>query len=65
MKMNLKKIIIASKQLKSKLPILARKKQIFDRLNKENLIILEGETGSGKSTQLPQLLCEYFNLFDN
>lgn len=27
--------------------------------------IFEGETGSGKSTQLPQILCEYYKLFEN
>jgi len=53
----LKILIIAEKQLKSKLPIIARKQEIFKRLNKSDLIILEGETGSGKSTQLPQMLC--------
>ena len=34
-------------------------------LDKHNLIILEGETGSGKSTQLPQMLCEYYKIFEN
>ena len=34
-------------------------------LNKRDLIILEGETGSGKSTQLPQMLCEYYKIFEN
>ena len=29
----------------------------YDDIMKNNLLILEGETGSGKSTQLPQLLC--------
>jgi pre-mRNA-splicing factor ATP-dependent RNA helicase DHX15/PRP43 len=58
-------MIIAEKQLKSQLPILARKRQIFTLLNKHNLVILEGETGSGKSTQLPQLLCEYYKIFEN
>jgi pre-mRNA-splicing factor ATP-dependent RNA helicase DHX15/PRP43 len=44
---------------------LGKKQQIFDLLDKNNLIILEGETGSGKSTQLPQMLCEYYKLFEN
>ncbi len=29
------------------------------------IIIIYGKTGSGKSTQLPQILCEYFGLFEN
>lgn len=55
--MAIKKMILAEKQLESRLPILARKTEIFNMMNKDNLFILEGETGSGKSTQLPQLLC--------
>lgn len=50
-------MILAEKQLVSRLPIISRKREIFEKLNKNNLLILEGETGSGKSTQLPQLLC--------
>lgn len=63
--MCLKRMIIAEKQLESRLPILARKRDIFRLLDKHNLIILEGETGSGKSTQLPQMLCEYYKIFEN
>jgi HrpA-like RNA helicase len=57
LKLNLKRMILAEKHLESKLPILSKKKDIFEELKKKNLIIIEGETGSGKSTQLPQLLC--------
>lgn len=63
-KTNLKKIIIAEKQLESKLPIIGKKKKIFELLKSSQLLIIEGETGSGKSTQLPQILCEFYNLFD-
>ena len=49
----------------SKLPIISRKKDLFRELEKNNLIILEGETGSGKSTQLPQILCEFYKVFRN
>jgi pre-mRNA-splicing factor ATP-dependent RNA helicase DHX15/PRP43 len=34
-------------------------------LKEQNLLIIEGETGSGKSTQLPQMLCEFYKLFDH
>jgi HrpA-like RNA helicase len=47
------------------LPILGKKNEIFDMLKVKNLLIIEGETGSGKSTQLPQLLCEYYRLFSD
>jgi ATP-dependent helicase HrpA len=60
----LKRMILAEKQLISRLPIISRKREIFEKLNKNNLLILEGETGSGKSTQLPQLLCEYYQVFE-
>ncbi len=60
----LKKMILAKKQLENKLPITAKKREIFNALDKDDIIILEGETGSGKSTQLPQMMCEYFRIFD-
>jgi len=63
--MCLKKMIIAAKQLDKKLPILAKKREILEMLKTRNLVILEGETGSGKSTQLPQILCEFYKLFDD
>jgi HrpA-like RNA helicase len=65
MKICLKKLIIAEKQLESKLPIVTKKRKIFEMLKKQNLLVIEGETGSGKSTQLPQMLCEHYNLFDS
>lgn len=61
--MSYKKLILAERQMNSQLPVLNRKREIFNMLNKNNLIIIEGETGSGKSTQLPQMLCEYFQVF--
>ena len=38
----LKKLIMASKQLESKLPIIGKKRKIFEMLNKQNLLIIEG-----------------------
>lgn len=40
--MLLKKLILAEKYMDSRLPILARKTEIFRMLDKQNLIILEG-----------------------
>ncbi len=40
--LNLKKMIIAEKQLDTKLPILTKKTQIFELLKEKSLIILEG-----------------------
>ena len=55
--MNLKKLLLAEKQIESELPIIMKKRKIFELLQRQNLILIEGETGSGKSTQLPQILC--------
>jgi ATP-dependent RNA helicase DHX37/DHR1 len=49
-------MILAERQLESQLPIVGKKRQIFKLLQQQNLLIIEGETGSGKSTQLPQML---------
>ena len=32
--------------------------KILDVLSKNNVIIIQGETGSGKTTQIPQFLLE-------
>jgi HrpA-like RNA helicase len=45
-----------------------QKENIIERLNEKEdsqIIIIYGKTGSGKSTQLPQILCDYFDLFQN
>ncbi|CAH0548891.1 unnamed protein product [Brassicogethes aeneus] len=41
-----------------KLPILAEEQQIMEIINDNSVIILAGETGSGKTTQVPQFLYE-------
>lgn len=38
------------------LPVVARFDEIAELLQKHNVLVIAGETGSGKSTQLPQLL---------
>ncbi|WP_437186618.1 ATP-dependent RNA helicase HrpA [Planctomicrobium sp. SH668] len=40
------------------LPISARKQEIIDAVQKHQVIVVCGETGSGKSTQLPKILLE-------
>lgn len=40
------------------LPILEKKDEIISLLKKEQVVIISGETGSGKTTQLPQICLE-------
>jgi ATP-dependent RNA helicase DHX37/DHR1 len=41
-----------------KLPILAEEQSIMEAINENPVVILAGETGSGKTTQVPQFLYE-------
>lgn len=41
-----------------KLPILAEEQQIMELINENAVVIIAGETGSGKTTQIPQFLYE-------
>ncbi|XP_045467046.1 probable ATP-dependent RNA helicase kurz [Harmonia axyridis] len=41
-----------------KLPILAEEQHIMEVINANSIVIISGETGSGKTTQLPQFLYE-------
>lgn len=41
-----------------KLPILGEEQVIMEAINENNIVILAGETGSGKTTQVPQFLYE-------
>ena len=40
------------------LPVAARRDEILTSLRQQNLLVLTGETGSGKTTQLPKMLLE-------
>ncbi|CAF1608049.1 unnamed protein product [Adineta ricciae] len=45
----------------TQLPILTIKDEFCQRLEKHRILVVKAETGSGKSTQLPQYAAEYFN----
>ena len=40
------------------LPIFSKKQEIVDQINKNRVIIVSGNTGCGKSTQVPQYIFE-------
>ena len=47
------------------LPIHKYKKEIVEKLNKNNILLVIGETGCGKTTQMPQILlssCDDYNI---
>ncbi|XP_034939806.1 probable ATP-dependent RNA helicase kurz isoform X2 [Chelonus insularis] len=41
-----------------KLPVLAEEQSIVEAINENSIVIITGETGSGKTTQVPQFLYE-------
>lgn len=45
------------KLLRKKLPIWSKRKEICDALKLNDVLLLKADTGSGKSTQVPQFLC--------
>ena len=42
------------------LPVVEHKDEFLELLEKHQVIIVKADTGSGKSTQLPKFLLEYF-----
>ena len=42
------------------LPVVEHREEFFELLEKHQVIIVKADTGSGKSTQLPKFLLEYF-----
>jgi HrpA-like RNA helicase len=45
-------------RLKERLPALARRQELYTAVRASQFVIVEGQTGSGKSTQLPQYLAD-------
>lgn len=45
-------------KVRKTLPAYEAKEKLFKLLNENQVIILQGETGSGKTTQIPQFLLE-------
>ena len=43
---------------RSRLPILGQEQEIMEMINNHGVVVLSGETGCGKTTQLPQFLYE-------
>lgn len=43
---------------RQKLPIYDARKRLLEAIRNNNVVVLEGETGSGKTTQVPQFLVE-------
>lgn len=43
---------------REQLPVHMHKTQILDKIRNENVVVIGGETGSGKSTQIPQFILE-------
>lgn len=46
------------RRFQSRLPIYAKKFEILDALDTHQVVVIQGETGSGKSTQLMQYMCD-------
>ncbi|XP_064405869.1 pre-mRNA-splicing factor ATP-dependent RNA helicase DHX16-like [Halichondria panicea] len=49
---------MSMKETRESLPIYAYREQLLDAVRDHQILIIEGETGSGKTTQIPQFLYE-------
>lgn len=45
-------------QARSELPIIGEEQRIMEAINENDIVIVAGETGCGKTTQIPQFLYE-------
>ncbi|EKM51224.1 uncharacterized protein PHACADRAFT_177891 [Phanerochaete carnosa HHB-10118-sp] len=44
-------------EVRKKLPVFAQMREFYEMFNKHQIIVMVGETGSGKTTQIPQFVC--------
>ena len=52
-------VLLECNRVKSNLPIYAEREEIFSKYATSRVIIVTGDTGTGKSTQLPQYLVDF------
>lgn len=45
-------------EVRRSLPIFPYREDLLTAIQEHQILIIEGETGSGKTTQIPQYLCE-------
>ena len=43
------------------LPVVEHREEFFEMLEKHQVVIVKADTGSGKSTQLPKFLLEWYS----
>ncbi|KAF0718010.1 Aste57867_1962 [Aphanomyces stellatus] len=53
-----REISMEQRQFADKLPMYASKRDVIDTLKRHRVVVLTAKTGSGKSTQLPQILLD-------
>ncbi|PHH82135.1 hypothetical protein CDD82_6893 [Ophiocordyceps australis] len=49
---------VSIQETRQSLPVYKYRKEILGAIEKHQILVIVGETGSGKTTQLPQFLCE-------
>lgn len=47
---------------RQELPVYQHRDMILEKINNNNVVVIAGETGSGKSTQIPQFVLEVQNI---
>lgn len=50
------------KEFRASLPIFAHREEIIETIESNQVVIISGETGSGKTTQVPQYIMEHYAL---